>query len=103
MEFFHVPEVIGRQSLLVQEAHQIKNCLQSYCCLGYRFSAAAFKKSDAVPKMLISGKIGLKALAHKVQGALKPYAHNRFNMSICIVIAKDSSWHAGTLSRRKIF
>lgn len=66
-------------------------------------SAATFKKSHAVPKMLISGKTGLKALAHKVQGALKPYACNGFNMSVCIVIAKDSSWHAGTLPRRRIF
>lgn len=66
-------------------------------------SAATFKKSHAVPKMLISGKTGLKALAHKVQGALKPYAYNAFNMSVCIVIAKGSSWHAGSLSGRRIF
>lgn len=98
-----MPEVIGRQSLLVQEEHQIKNYLKSYCCLGLCLSAATFKKSDAVPKMLISGKTGLKALAHKVQGALKPYAYNGFNMPICIVAAKDSSWRAGTLSRRNIF
>lgn len=60
MEFLHVPEVIGRPSLLVQEL-QIKNYLESSCYLGYWLSAATLTKSDAVPKMLISCKTGLKA------------------------------------------
>lgn len=96
-----MPEVTGRQSLLVQEEHQIKNCLESYCCLGYWLSAATFKKSDAVPKMLISCKTGLKALARKVQGALKN--HMLTMDSICqlalslqrTVLGMEGLYHTG--------
>lgn len=53
---------------------------------------------QASGSQMLSPKTGLKALAHKVQGALKSYAYSGFNMSICIVIAKDSSWQGETLS-----
>lgn len=96
-ELFHVAEVRGRHSFLFQEHH--KNCFES-CCLGY-WLCCDLQEVNAIPKMLISWRTGLKALAHKVEGDLNHML--TIDEIWHIVTAKDSSWHARTLPHRKVF
>lgn len=66
-------------------------------------SAVSPKKSEVVPRGLISCKTGLKAPSHSVQGALKSSATNGPSMSVGTGRAEEDSWHRGTLPGRRRF